>query len=340
MQFIVGGDSMDEESGKENEENVDELSEILKNTGAFEGIFKEPMELLKEMYESFEKKSFTETIEDGKRILEAIETPVHEFQRIGMAVSISAASQWATALGEVGVETDQIDELINQAREHFTKQDFKEADQMMQRVREMIPKFEQDQKQIAQMRVSSAKEAIEEVEAIGADMEKAQRALEQAENFLEVENFAQVAHLTEEAKEEAENARKQRIQTTSDALLITRSVIEESKDIGVDTKEPESLFKKAKKAFGRGDFVECAELNKEAEELALKLQDEHMERVLKLKEKRDAMKKDEPSADSENISEEKKEEENTCPTCESNVRYVKKYDRYWCNECKKYTPRK
>ena len=110
--------------------------------------------------------------------------------------------------------------------------------------------------------------------------------------------------------------------------------------IGVDTREPESLFKKAKKAFGRGDFVECAELNKEAEELALKLQDEHMERVLKLKEKRDAMKKEKPLAAAEDTQTEEEKEEETCPTCESNVRYVKKYDRYWCNECKKYTPRK
>ncbi len=330
---------MDEESKKENKENVDELSEILKNTGAFEGIFKEPMDLLKEMYESFENKSFTETIEDGKRVLEALETPMHEFQRIGMAVSISAASQWASALGEVGVETEQIDELISQAKEHFTKKDFKEADQMMHKVREMVPKFEQDQKQIAKMRVTSAKEVMAEVEAIGADVEKAQRALEQAENFLEVENFSQVARLTQEAKEEAEAARKQRIQNISDALLLTRSVIEESKDIGVNTKETEDLFKKAKKAFGRGDFVECAGLNKDAEELALKLQDEHMERVLALKEKRDAMKNEESATSAEEDSEEKKEEE-TCPTCESNVRYVKKYDRYWCNECKKYTPRK
>jgi tetratricopeptide (TPR) repeat protein len=329
---------MDEESGQENKENVDELSEILKDTGAFETIFKEPTALLKEMYESFEKKSYTSALEDGKKILEIIDAPMQEFQKIGMAVSISAASQWASTLDEVGVKTDQIEELISQAKEYFDKKDFKEADHMIQQVREMIPKFEADQKQIANMRVTSAREMIDEVEAIGANVGKAKRALEQAENFLEVENFSQVAILTDEAKEEAEDARKQRIQTTSDALLLTRSVIEESKDIGVDTKEPESLFKKAKKAFGRGDFVECAELNKEAEELALKLQDEHMERVLKLKEKRDAKKKERPGVDSK---EDKDEEEiNTCPTCDSDVRYVKKYDRFWCNECKKYAPRK
>ena len=212
---------MDEESGQDNEENVDELSEILKNTGAFEGIFKEPTDLLREMYESYEKKSYTATLEDGKRILEAIEVPIQEFQKIGMAVSISAASRWASTLGEVGVETEPIDELISQAKEHFNRKDFKEADMMMQRVREMIPKFEQDQKQIADMRVSSAREMIQDVDSIGADVGKAQRALERAENFLEDEDFAQVARLTEEAKEEAEAARKQRIQTTSDALLLT-----------------------------------------------------------------------------------------------------------------------
>jgi protein-arginine kinase activator protein McsA len=39
-------------------------------------------------------------------------------------------------------------------------------------------------------------------------------------------------------------------------------------------------------------------------------------------------------------SEKDDEEEKTCPTCDTPVRFVKKYNRYWCKECKKYTPKK
>jgi hypothetical protein len=334
---------MDEETESNKIENGDEISKLTENTEAFETIFKEPTTFLKEMFDSLENKSYTNTLQDGKRILEIMDAPMQEYMKMGMAISISAASQWASTLGEVGVNTEQIEELITQAKDQFAENQFKEADETIDRVRELIPRLEEEQKDVAMEAVSQAEQVLEENRGIGASMTSAERALEQAKNLMEVGNYPQVARLTKEAKEEAEAAKRQRIQTTSDALLLTRSVIEESKDIGVDTKEPEALFKKAKKAFGKGDFAECAELNKQAEELALKLQDEHLERVIQLKEKREALKKEREAALSEKPEhEEKKEDEpdETCPTCDSTVRFVKKYNRYWCKECKKYTPKK
>jgi hypothetical protein len=326
------------------DENVDEISKLTQNTDALETIFSEPTTLLKEMFDSFENKSYTIAIEDGKKVLEIMESPMQEYMKMGMAVSISAAARWSSSLGEVGVDTGQIEELITQARRNFASHDFKEVNRNIEKVREMIPDLEEAQKDIARKRITDTEEIIKEARGTGASLIKAERALEQARNFLEVGNYTQVAILTEEAQEEANASKTQRVQTTSDALLFTRSIIEESKDIGVDTKEPEALFKKAKKAFGKGDFAESAELNKQAEELALKLQDEHMDKVIQLKQKRESMKNErETELKEKDVGDSKmdeEEEKNTCPTCDSSVRFVKKYNRYWCKECKKYTPKK
>lgn len=326
---------MDDITEHNEPENVDEISKLTKNTGALETIFSEPTTLLKEMFDSFENKSYTIALEDGKKVLEIMESPMQEYMKMGMAVSISAAAKWSSSLGDVGVDTGQIEELIAQAKNHFASRDFKKVNENIEKIREMIPDLEEAQKEIAQNKITATEGILEEAKGTGASLTRAERALKQAKNFFEVGNYAQVARLTEEAQEEASSSKKQRVQTTSDALLFTRSIIEESKDIGVDTKEPEAIFKKAKKAFGRGDFVESAELNKQAEELALKLQDEHMEKVLQLKKKRESMKNQKESEIAE-----KEDEEETCPTCDSIVRYVKKYNRYWCKKCEKYTPKK
>jgi putative cell wall-binding protein len=337
-----GGESMEEETNQDEIENVDEISKLTKDTEALETLFKEPTTLLREMQDSLEKRSYTNTLEGSKKVLEIMDAPMHEFMKMGMAISISAASRWASTLGEVGVDISHVEELIAQARDQFSSEDFKEADETIGKVRELIPRLEDEEKTVANEALTQVEHLIDETRVIGASVTSAERALNQAKNLMEVGNYPQVARLTQEAKEEAEASKRQRIQTTSDALLITRSIIEESRDIGVDVKEPEALFKKAKNAFGKGEFVKCAEYNKQSEELALKLQDEHLERVMQLKEKRESMKKERETAQPKQPESEKKEEEphEVCPTCESEVRFVTKYNRYWCKECKKYTPKK
>lgn len=333
---------MEDETEQDEIENVDEISKLTQNAEVLETIFKEPTTLLREMQDSLEKRSYTNTLEDGKKVLEIMNEPMNEFMKMGMAISISAASRWASTLGEVGVDISQVEELIAQAREQFTAHDFKETDETIGKVRELIPRLENEEKTVANEALTQAEQLIEKTRDIGASVTSAERALNQAKNLMEVGNYPQVARLTTEAKEEAEAAKKQRIQTTSDALLITRSVIEESRDIGVDTNEPEALFRKAKKAFGKGEYAKCAEYNKQAEELALKLQDVHLERVIQLKEKREAMKKERVTTQTKQPESEKKKEESQeiCPTCDTEVRFVTKYNRYWCKECKKYTPKK
>jgi DNA repair exonuclease SbcCD ATPase subunit len=127
-------------------------------------------------------------------------------------------------------------------------------------------------------------------------------------------------------------------------------VIDESKDVGVDTSEPDEIYEEAKSAFKNEDYKRCSELNKAAEEKALQLQDEHIQRVLALKEKRtellekkaemekaeeEATVQEEPAAAGE-----PEEREDLCPTCGAEMRYVEKYNRHWCRDCKKYGPKK
>jgi hypothetical protein len=329
---------MDGETDKTNLESKDEISRLTENPEILETIFKEPTTLLKEMFESLENKDFTITLEESKDVFNIMEVPTQTYVKMGVALSISAAAQWASNLNEVGVDISKIAELINRARKHYNMDELKDAGETIDKLRQMIPELKEEEKEIAWKAVTTTEEMINKSEGLGASIEKAERALEQAKNLFEVGNYLQVARLTKEAAEAAEGAKDKRIQTTSDALLFTRSVIEESRDIGVDVTEPEAVYKAAKKAYAQEDYVSAAELNAEAEEIALRLQDEHLKKVMQVKEKMEAMQKDRETARKE--AESKDEEDHSCPVCGGDTKFVEKYNRYWCKPCKKYVPKK
>lgn len=317
---------MDEETENKNMENQDEIWKLLGDTEAISTIFNEPTNLLKDLMDSFGNKSYANTLENGSKVLGMLNEPTEQFIKLGMAFSISAAGQWVSTFGEIGVDISKAEDLLSKAREQFFEGDFPKVNKTIGEVRDMIPQLKEEQKQAAEEGISATERLIENAKNVGASIENAERDLKQAKNFMEVENYLEVGKLTKEAKEAAENARRQRIQSVSDALLFTRSVIDESKEVGVDTSEPEALYKEAKAAFAEGDFQKCTELTKEAEEKALNLQDEHIEKVLELKEKRAIIRAERVRvASAEETPEEAKAEkepaEENCPSCDSTMRW-------------------
>jgi hypothetical protein len=330
---------MDKDTENKKLEHEDELTKLVEDMETIDTIFTEPEDLLKGMTESFENKSYASILESSKDILTLLEEPTKQFVRIGMAFSISSAAKWVSPMGDVGVDISSAEELITKAKEQFGDGDYHSADETIAQVREMIPELEEELKNMTDDYVSSTEKLIEEVEESGANVDTARRLLAQAKSALETKAYQEVLSHTREAKEAADIARDSRVQTVSDALLFTRSVIEESKGVGVDISEPEELYKEAKSAFAKGEYDKCSKLTKEAEEKALKLQDEHIQKVLDLKEKREAAEKEKAKPESPKRRAIPSAEED-CPTCSGPLRYVEKYDRQWCKLCKKYAPRK
>ncbi len=331
---------MDKETENKKLEHEDEISKLVEDKEKISTIFNTPEDLLKDMTESFQNESYTKILESSKDILSLLEEPSKQFVKIGMAFSISSAAKWVSPMGEVGVDISRAEELINKAKEQFSDGDYHSVDETIAQVRDMIPKLEEEQKNMAGDYILSTEILIEEVEKTGANVEAAKRLLAQAKSALESENYQEVLKFTLDAKQTAESAKDSRIQTISDGLLFTRSVIEESKNVGVDISEPEALYREAKSAYAKGEYEKCSKLTKEAEEKALKLQDEHIQKVLELKEKREAIQREKEKLEPPKEPQKTTKEQENCPTCSGPLRYVEKYDRNWCKECKKYAPRK
>ncbi len=344
---------MDEETETNESKSEDEITKLVDDKEAVNTIFNGPTGLLKDLMDSYGNRSYASTLENGGKVLSMMEEPTKEFIKAGMAFSISAAAEWVSNLAEVGVDVSEVEGLVSEAREQFIGEKFSDVDQTISKVKNIIPNLEAEQSDAANISISSTEQLVEEAKDIGAAVHSAERALQQAKNALEAENFLEVARFAKEAKESAENAKEQRIKTISDALIFTRSVIDESRDVGVDTSEPDSLYERAKTAFDRGDYKKCSELNREAEDMALKLQDEHIQKVMQLKEKRASVLEQRAALEEEQQAAEEgaveaapsitpsgEKPEDICPLCGSQMRFIEKYSRYWCNSCQKYAPKK
>lgn len=327
---------MDEENKQE--ESEDELSKIVGDFESVDSIFRQPMGLLKDLQDSYGRKNYATTLEKGRQTLGMMDEPSKMFVKAGIAFSISAALEWVLSLGEVGVDVGKAEALITKAREHFTKEDYEKASKTLTDVEGMMRDLEVQQVEVAQAKISACEKLVSEVRDLEATVHNAEIALQKAKTSFETQNYTAVARLTNEATEAAERAREHRIQTISDALLFTRSIIDESKEVGVDTTEPDGLYEKAQEANDNGNHAECSELTKQAEDLALKLQEEHIQKVMALKDKMEAMKKEAVERREAPPVEEKAED--TCPFCDQSMRWIDKYERFWCNSCQKYAPKK
>jgi hypothetical protein len=330
-----------------NEENVmedseDELSKIIGDPETIDTIFREPLELLKDLQHSYGSKDYATTLEKGRQTLDTMDVPNRQFVRTGMAFSISAALEWVISLGGVGVEVSEAEALLSKAREHFSNYDYDKTSETLADIEDLMRELEMQQVNVAQAKLDETEKLVSEVKEMGAIVHNAEIALQKAKTSFETQDYPRVAQLTSEACEAAEKAREERIQMISDSITFTRSIIDESKEIGVDVKEPNKLHDDAKKALDSGDYTKAAELTKKAEELSLRLQDEHIKKVMALKDKMEEMKREaaERAAQPPQQPAPGEGEEESCPFCGQKMRWIGKYERYWCNSCQKYAPKK
>jgi len=327
---------------EEQEVHEDELSKIVGDAETIDTIFSGPIDLLKDLQHLYSNKNYAATLEKGRQTLDMMDEPSKQFVKAGMAFSISAALDWVLSLGGAGVDVSKAEALLSKARDHFSKEDYDKTSKTLADIEDMMRELEVLQVDVAQAKLDETEKLVSEVREMGAIVHNAEIALQKAKTSFETQDYPQVAKLTSEACEAAEKAREQRIQTISDSITFTRSIIDESKEIGVNVKEPNKLHNDAKKAFDSGEYVKASELTKKAEELSLQLQDEHIKKVMALKDKMEEMKREaaERAAQAPTEPVPSGEDEDSCPFCGQKMRWIEKYERYWCNSCQKYAPKK
>ncbi|UCG69390.1 MAG: hypothetical protein JSV09_16705 [Thermoplasmata archaeon] len=277
-------ETKDEEKEDEYLAEVENILKKFKNQGP---IFEKAHDLLKKMQSNFSSGNLEGTITIGYEGSGLIVDMTDTFERIRRAFVIYAFRQLISDLKESGIDIGEAEMLTNRAAEFLHHEENEELDGIIQQITNKAEELQKEQAKRLKELISDVDEFIDQARDLGADINEAKKLLRKAEDAFDSKIFKKVSDFATKARKSAEEARRDRIQGISDSLLFVRTILTDAKEIGADVAEPEEIYSQAKTAFDGEDYSECKSLIKEAEQLALQLQDDQIQKALKLRKRRE-----------------------------------------------------
>lgn len=284
--FIVKMEAEGKSEGKD-EGYLAEIEKILKDFKSRGPIFDKANELLEKMQSNFSEGNLEGTISDGVAGSGIIEDMTNSFEKVRKAFIIYAFRQLIGDVKESGIDIGEAETLVLKAADHFIKGEDKDLEVVLQEIAAKTENLQKEQAKKIKELISSVEEFIDQTKDLGADTNEAREFFRKAEEAFDSKIFKKVSYFAAKAKKATEDARKDRIQGLSDSLLFVKTILDDAKDIGADVAEAEELYSKAKTAFEEENYGECKTLIKEAEQLALQLQDAQIRKALELRRRRE-----------------------------------------------------
>jgi hypothetical protein len=277
-----------EEKGVEkDDEYLAEIENILKEFRNQGPIFEKANELLKKMQDNFSSGNLEGTITIGNEGSGLITDMKDSFERVRRAFVIYAFRQLISDLKESGIDIGEAENLTAKAAESLHFEENEELDGIIEEITIKAEELLKEQAKSLKELMSSVEEFIDQAKDLGADVSEAKKLLRKAEDAFDSKIFKKVSELATKANKAAEDARRDRIQGISDSLLFVKTILTDAREIGADVTEPEEIYSKAKSAFDEENYNDCKSLIKEAEQLALQLQDDQIQKAMKLRKRRE-----------------------------------------------------
>jgi len=300
------------------EDKKADIKKVLEGAGDPTGIFSDLSGKLKEAKSLFEKKDFDAAIAQSRDSLDLIQTCRKKFLSISMGYSVTGSTELISQISKTGVSTKEAEGMVKEVTEHVLGEDFEKAHEGIGKLLEIIKTLKEKQVAASKKLIDNLKKLIEDVKGIEADTSEADSILAKAESAFNAKNYVETAELVEKATESAEKKREERIQTVKEALSKTRSLIDESKSIGVDISKPNKLFKEAEEAFQNKDYTKCFELNTETEKVVSELEEAQIQKVMEVQKRKQTREQDGPAKEAgEKAPEEEETEEEAATDTES-----------------------
>ncbi len=161
---------------------------------------------------------------------------------------------------EIGLDTHEIEELLVEAEKRFKDKDFENVDKYIEQIDNKNEALIFNRRRMVSTKlIGETRESIGKSRKIGADVNQAEELLTQAEELISDENFdiTNAEELLSKATTAAKQSWKARkTELTVDAVNSAKTMIQETKEMGVDVSEAEQLLQQAEEMFKEEDFEE------------------------------------------------------------------------------------
>lgn len=285
------GEMEAEKKNEEKEEERDEgylpeIEKILKDFKKQDSLFEKANELLEKMQSNFTEGNLEGTISEGIAGSGIVEDMTNRFEKVRKAYIIYAFRQLISDVKEAGIDTGEAEALVLKAAEHFHNGEDEDLGDVLKEIAGKAGDLQNEQAKKMKELISAIDEFIDQTKDLDVDIDEARELLSKAEEAYDSNKFKRVSYFSTLAKKAAEDARKDKIQGIFDSMLFVRTILDDAKDIGADVNDAEKIYSQAKTAFDEENYGESKTLIKEAEQLALQLQDAQIQKALQLKQRR------------------------------------------------------
>ncbi len=233
----------------------------------------------------FEERNYAGALSNSLGMREVAGNKMKELERYIWTYTILSSEKIIEDCSRIGAETDSVVRLLVSAKDAYKRDDISDnsglIEDLQKRANELL------QKELVNCRENLAKREkfVEEIKNLGAKVSEAEESLGRAWESIERNDCLRSMEHADKAVEFAKANKAMRIEEIKNAIPMTRSLIEEAKQLGSDVTEAEKYLSQAEDALSRGDYLLCAELSKRAEQNTIELQSTQIRKAMELRQK-------------------------------------------------------
>ncbi|MEE9237131.1 MAG: hypothetical protein V3U52_05025 [Thermoplasmata archaeon] len=245
--------------------------------------FSELEHFLSEAATRFSERNYDAALQTAKDSVLKIEEKVKDYVEASWAFAIASTQSILETSTRTSRAAKEAKRNLEEAREAFKSGLFIRSPEVLESLTSAALNLYTREMDIARDLMTSQKEALEEIRAMGGDIIKADAMLAKTLRALEENHRADYLDLREETDSLVRKAKEIRIEELRGSLAAVADIIEEGRSIGADVRGASNLLEDVKQAIDSGDFIAASELADRAEQAALKAQKSHIDKVARMR---------------------------------------------------------
>jgi hypothetical protein len=239
--------------------------------------------LLNQARRRFQERRFEAALTAAQEASRIAERTTEQLRRASWSYAVLAAQGLLEPCDPADSETIEARSLLAKARDAFFHGSVVDDPLLRDLVRTAESAHRREAERVREA-LALTRDAIREASNLGAPVAFAEDAWNRGADFLDRDRLAAARESFVEAAQRAEDARRRRLREVEESVGSVHDLIELARNVGSDVKEAEALHERAKAAIAVREHGAAGDLLSRAERLAMKGQQQQIERAIQLRE--------------------------------------------------------
>jgi hypothetical protein len=263
----------------------EEADELISQRKAIDIDFKDFEDMLEQIRMRFEERNYKEALNYSLSARKLTVTKLRDMELYLWTYAILSSQKIIEDSSKAGTNTDNAVRLLLNAKTSYRNDDIMDNNALIEDLQNKAMELLEGEISDAKTNLQKREKYVEKIKNLGAKVAASEELLQKAWEVLERNDHIRCMQYANQAVEIAKVTREQRIDEIRKGIPLTRSLIEEAKQLGSDVEEAERLLRQAENALEKGDYLMCSELTKRAEKSTVELQNTQIRKAMELRQR-------------------------------------------------------